>query len=605
MERSSQSELLELSDYFAAVRRRWVLVALTGFLGFAAAAAYTVVAAKTYTATAAVFVTGNTGSATQIVNGRTTGVVDLDTEAQIVQSASVAHAARHILHSPFSATALSKRVNVTVPPNSQVLQISCDARTAANAARCANAFASAYLQSRASSASAQIQTQLTGLRQQVSSLQQRITSLNARIGSLPRGSAPRVIASTNLSLARSQLDAVSNRIADLTAQAVTVSSGRIITDAVPPSGPSSPQRRLYLPGGLSAGLLLGLVIAFWRDRSDKRVRSVREVEALLDLPVLLHLPPDQRRSRLAIAEPRTRTGQAFAELAHSLASTLGQGNHVVLVAGGSPGYAGSVVAANVAAALARTGSEVALVCADLRGSVAPRLFGLANGTGLAEVILDRATVTEVERPAAGFARLRVITPGVDGEQAADHLDTEIAERLVSRLHAVARHVIFEVAPGAYSADVFAFAERADAAVVAVELARTLRPEVEETVRRLDKMGAAVLGAVLLPSMAKATLPGAARAYAEAPPRAGADKRRPHDDTAGAHSNSKVEDQLVYPSHPQERAARARRTYEERYTGTRAPLPGSGDAADAALSRPLRPLPEADSPDGTAGSLARD
>ncbi len=72
MEQSSQPEPLELSDYLAAIRRRWATIALAGFLGLAAAIAYTVLAPKTYTATAAVFVTGSTGGATQIINGRTT-----------------------------------------------------------------------------------------------------------------------------------------------------------------------------------------------------------------------------------------------------------------------------------------------------------------------------------------------------------------------------------------------------------------------------------------------------------------------------------------------------------------------------------------------------
>jgi len=604
MEQSSQPEPLELSDYLAAIRRRWATIALAGFLGLAAAIAYTVLAPKTYTATAAVFVTGSTGGATQIINGRTTGVVDLDTEAQIVQSAAVAQIARQILHSPRSVTALTNAVSVTVPANSQVLKISCSTHNAVGAARCSRGFAEAYLQNRNNTTATQIKTHLAGLQQQAKSLQQKITSLNALIRSLPRGSGPRVTASTQLSLARNQLTTLSSHIGDLTAQSVSTSGGRIITDAVPPSSPSNPRRSLYLPSGLAAGILIGLIIAFWRDRSDKRVRGPREVEALLDLPVLLHLPPDQRRARLAIYEPRTRTGQAFAELAHSLAATLGQGNHVMLVAPASEGHAGSVTAANLAVALARTGADVSLVCADLRGRVTPALFGLGACPGLAEVVLDQATVGDVEQRPAGIPHLWVITAGIDRERAVEHIERDVTERLVSRLHAVTRYVIFEVAPGAYSADVFPFAELADAAVVAVEVARTLRPDVEETVRRLDKMGAAVLGAVLLPSMAKAGLPPPPRP-AVTPPQALDSKRRQGQAPAVARQDSEPADHLVYPT---------RRTDKRRGTA------GSGDDVDmwaalretdataggAAPPRPLRPLTGNDTgaADGTSGTATR-
>ncbi len=605
MERLSQPDSYELSDYGAVIRRRWRTVVLAGIIGLAAAAVYTVLAPKTYTSTAAIFVTGSTGNDTQIINGRTTGVVDLDTEAQIVQSAGVGQLAKHILKSPLSATALTKAVSVTVPANSQVLRINCAAHTSVGAARCAHAFAQAYLQNRSNETSAQVQTQIAGLQRQLGFLQQKITKLNARIASLPRGSGPRVVATTNLSLARTQVTTVSSSIATLTAQSVNTAGGRIITDAVRPSSPTSPRNALNLPSGLVAGLVVGLVIAFRRDRADMRIRGAREVESLLDLPVLLDLPPDQRRSRLAIFEPRSRTGQAFAELAHSLAATLGQGNHVVLIAPAAAGHAGSVTAANLAAALARTGNEVALVSANLHGSVTPLLFGLGDGPGLADLILDRATVGEVERHPAGVPHLRIIGSGVDGELAADHLDREVTERLLNSLHAVTRYVIFETAPGAYSADVYAFAEFADAAVVAVEVTRTLRAEVEETVRRLDNMGAAVLGAALLPSMVKAALPTPAGPGAAAPPRARDSKRRPEAKAASARQNSEPEAQLVYPL----------RSTEERWASTAFPRDETEAAAQpqpdeeessAVQQRPFRPLSDTDSApaDRPPGSIAR-
>ena len=631
MERSSQSDALELSDYLAVVRRRWLIVAFAGLLGLAGAIAYTVVSPKTFTATATVFVTGSTAGASQVVNGRTTGVVDLDTESQIVQSASVASLAKQLLNSPLSVNALSKTVSVTVPPNSQVLQVNCTARTATRSARCAQVFAEAYLQNRSSSQSAAIGAQLSGLQRQVKALQDKITKLTTRIRRMPRGSAERVSANTELSLYNNQLTSLSSHLANLDAQSVNTTGGRIITAASAPSSPTSPKRTLYLPSGLAAGLLIGLLIAFWRDRSDKRIRGGRELEVLLDLPVLVELPAAKKRIRLALAEPRTRTGQAFAELAHSMSATLGQGNHVVLVATPADGRAGSITAVNLASALARTGSEVALVCSDLRRSVTSRILGLSDSPGLSDVILDHATVGDVERRPPQVPRLRVITSGSDREQAADHIERQVLERLITRLHAVARYVVFEVAAAAYTADVYALAELADAAIVAVDVLRTSRDDVQETVRRLDRMGAPVLGAVLIPPIDKAALPPVAVAPAEERLTAFSGKPiggkpfagkpiggKPIGDRRGAQveplevgTSATLEDHLVYPPRADEPSARTSFFNDEPDAAAAARSRGeaSGEAsgdADTARSRPLLSLhdEEGASADGAPGSSAK-
>ncbi len=503
MEPSSHPGSRKLSGHATALRRQWWIVALAAFGGLAAATAYTAGVPATYTSSATVNVHALSTDSSQPVGGRATGAVDLQTEVQVIQSATVASLAKQISRSPRSVPALVSRISVTVPANSQVLQISCAEHTAEAATRCAHAFAAAYLQNRSATANGLIQTQLSALQRESAALQQTITALTLKIKSLSRGSSERITLTTELGADNTQLNLLSSQIAGLVGQSANTSGGRIITDAAPPQRPAGPGPWLYLPCGLAAGLVIGLVLALWRGRSDKRVRGASDVETAAHLPVLLDLSRGKARPRLTLAEPRSRTGQAFAELAHTLVATLGRGNHVVLVAGASPGHGGSMASANLAAALARTGSEAILVCADLRGSITPALFGLTPGPGLAQIVIDRATVGEVERQPAEVPQLRVITPGVDGHLANYHLQRNVTERLVNLLRARARYVILEAPPTGDGADAYALAPFVDAAIMAVEVPRSLRDEVRAGVRQLDRMGAAVLGAVLLPSLGRA------------------------------------------------------------------------------------------------------
>jgi capsular polysaccharide biosynthesis protein len=57
-----------------------------------------------------------------------------------------------------------------------------------------------------------------------------------------------------------------------------------------PDSPSFPNRLLFALGGLAAGLGLGLAIALWLEFRDKAIRDERDVEASLQMPVLVAVP---------------------------------------------------------------------------------------------------------------------------------------------------------------------------------------------------------------------------------------------------------------------------------------------------------------------------
>lgn len=490
-----------MADYTGALRRRWWVVLVFTVIGVVGAYAYTVVAPKSYTATTAVYVSPTGADAgNQVAGARNTGAVDLDTEAQIVTSSAVATIAGKTLHSSLTPYALSQQVSVTVPPNSEVLDIACRASTPAGAVACAQAFATAYLQNRSATSSAAVNQQLNSLRGQVTKLQRSIAGLNTKISGLPSNSPQRISAQAQLSGDQSQLRSLTTSVANLQKAGAQSSGGRIITVASPPGKPSSPKKSIVIPSGLVAGLLLGLIAAFVWDRRDKHIHRAADVERLFDLPVLMSLPRGTFSQQVSLVSPRSRAGQAFTELAHALTAALGEGHHVVLVASPSPGPAGSATAANLAATLARAYSDVVLVCADVDSSVAPEMFGLGNGPGLAEVLEGSATVRDVARGPAGLDGLWVITPGAGASSPSYYVQRDTARALTSQLRMDAEFVIIEARGTQDAADTFAFGEFADAALIAVEVPRTDRDEVTQCVQRLRRLRTPVAGAAVLPTL---------------------------------------------------------------------------------------------------------
>jgi capsular polysaccharide biosynthesis protein/Mrp family chromosome partitioning ATPase len=483
-------------DYTSVLRRRWLIVVAGLCVGVIGTFAYLTITPALYLATSAVFV-APTGAdhSNQVANART-GVIDLDTEAQIVTSGVVGQAAAHLMHSTQPVSSLVQDIGITVPPNAYVLDISCTARSGATAAACANSFAKAYVQYRSSSATTSLEGQIKALQDTVSELQKSVVTLKSSINVLPANSSTRLTDQAEVSSYNNLLGPLNRQITMLHREAADVSGSHVLTYAAPSTHPDTPRKSLVLLSGLAGGLVLGLMGAFIWDGRDKRLRNAKDVERLLDLRVLLDRP-NAFRGQASLMPVRSATGRAFTELAHAVASALGEGNHVLLVVGASPGPAGSATAANLAAALARTQSEAVLVCTDRDSTVSPGILGLGEERGVGVVMAGSASVREVARDAPAAPGLWVITPGADAALADPVLPHDRVQDLVSQLRRDARYVVIEAQAAQDGADTFAFAEFADAALVTVEASRTSSTAAGDCIQRLQQVRTPVIGAAVV------------------------------------------------------------------------------------------------------------
>jgi len=510
MNMQAAPDYFELADYTSVLRRRMKSIVTFAILGVVLSGAYVVLAHKTYTATVLVQVNALPNNA-NAVGGRTGGPVNMDNEAQSVHSAAVAAIVKSHLHSPLSLTAISNNINVAVPPNSTFLRISCSAQSAAGAQKCANVAGGAYLYNRRVSIMKFLGSGIRAQQKQAGKLRRTIETLKATLfttrhkkGNLPgsptiEGYALRLTASLSaLAHVNADINSALPLYASMAAPDNTV-VGAIASPATLPVAPSSPRKLLYVPSGLILGLVVGVGLAFLNDRSDKRVHSVRDVERFGRQPTLLSLSDKRWRQPSTVESPRTAPGRAYAELAQVVSTALGDGGRVLAVAATSAGTSASVVAANLAAALARTTDETVLVCGDLQGTRAPKLLGANRGRGLSEVLTGAANVKEVLAAVKDVPRLRVIAPGLDAARAAVVMQQATVRQAVGDLLAVVRYVIIEVQSVGDNSDTFSLAHFADAAIIAVELGRSRPDDIADCANRLDRLGARVLGTAIVPA----------------------------------------------------------------------------------------------------------
>ena len=107
-----------------------------------------------------------------------------------------------------------------------------------------------------------------------------------------------------------------------------------------------------------------------------------------------------------VLQPYGPGGRIFNRLRNEVLASLSPGDQIIVVTGASRGSASTLVAANLAAALARTGSDVVLIGAHLPDSVvdaAPlaRMLGVAAMPGLSDLLAGRVGLAEaMQRSAA-------------------------------------------------------------------------------------------------------------------------------------------------------------------------------------------------------------
>jgi Mrp family chromosome partitioning ATPase/ElaB/YqjD/DUF883 family membrane-anchored ribosome-binding protein len=491
----------DLSHYLGVFRRHWWVVLSAAGLGLGLGALVTQALPKVYVSSTSVLVQAVSGDA-NASGGRTKGLINLDTEAQLVGSGAVAVKAATLLRSPINPIELAHDVSVEVPANTTVLVIRFQSDTPKGAQAGSHAFAEAYLRNREETARAELDDRIKTLNAKVKQLTTNLTSINNRLAKAPDGSFERGNLESLRNNSQNQLNSITGRLNELTT--ATVGAGSIISDAREPDAPISPNAMLNIATGAMGGLLVGLLLAFARERFDRRLRSAADVRDRGRIPVLAALDERTTPHFDDVLQPYGPGGRVFNRLRNEVLASLDSGDQIIVVTGASRGSATTLVAANLAAALARTGSDVVLIGAHLPDSVvdaAPlaRMLGIAPMPGLSDLLAGRIGLHKAMQRTPRIPSLRVITTG----GAATAAGLMQSQRLRDTLDALRRqtgYVVIEAPSTSSSADAQSLASLADAAILAVELRRAKRPALLDAAEQLSRVGTPLLGAVVLPRL---------------------------------------------------------------------------------------------------------
>jgi capsular exopolysaccharide synthesis family protein len=464
-------------------QRKWWVAAIT-VLGVATSLAFSLTAHKQYSATAQLLVqspfdaTGLSGAQQPVTQ------TDVQTELQLVTSASVQQAVRNRLKS-------TPAVSVAEVGQTNVMAITAVSRTPSRASQIANVYATAFVQYQQAAASHSLMTAEAQLGSEISSIEQQVKSSGSNTTSVAATALLNQEAVLKEQLAQMQVSG-----------SVDTGDVMLVTPALTPASPSSPKPVEDALLGLVAGLVLGLGTAFLRDSLDDTLSSKEATERAGGAPVLAMTPlvSSWRRQNplvVTVAEPDSPGAEAYRSLRTSLQFARQEQQLRSLVVT-SPGAAEGKTAtlANLGVVFAQAGERVVLVSCDLRRPRIGAFFGLDEQAGLTSVLLDQRTLEETVLPVPGFDRLSLLPAGPVPPNPAELLDSARARDIFTRLRDQYDLVLIDSPPVLPVTDAAILSRYADATLMLAAAGQTRRSDLHRAVEKLDQVGATILGTVL-------------------------------------------------------------------------------------------------------------
>jgi tyrosine-protein kinase len=503
----------DIRDLLGVLRRRKWSIILVAALTVGAVLAFSYRQTPVYDATSQVLV--KPASLDESLQGiSVASLVSMDTERTLAESSAVAHLAAERLGT-LDAQEVQDAVSVTVPTNTQFLNITYSDPNPETAQAGAQAVANGYLRFREEEALQDAAAAAQGYQQRIDELETElhaaqqdlagavneadIGSGNTSVTQTPSEDA--IVAQAEVNRLQGEIDLLGAQLSQIRAQ--SIDAGTIVANATLPTSPASPNHIRNGLLALVAGVALGVGLAFLRERLDDRLSGREDFEGQAGAPVLSVVPKLagwKRRDRAqlaALSMPKSPPAEAYRTIRTNLQFTArNTGFKILAVTSPSLGEGKTTTVANLAVTIAQSGKRVIAVSCDLRKPRLHRFFDLDNDVGVTTVLAGEATMASAAQRVERVETLRVLASGPIPSNPAELLGSHEMDGLFSSLREQAEFVLLDTAPALAVSDALIVAPIADGVLLIADADTTTRAAVAHVREQLEQVGANIVGGVL-------------------------------------------------------------------------------------------------------------
>ena len=276
----------------------------------------------------------------------------------------------------------------------------------------------------------------------------------------------------------------------------------LIREAVRPTSPSRPKPIYWIPSGLLIGLAVGLALAFVLELLDTSIKAPSDVVRRVGLPVLGAVPhagdldEDVEPLHRAFAnQPRSLFSEAIRQIRAALIYGGPENERrSLLLTSAMPQDGRTVVALNLAAAIASFGRKVLVVDVNLRQPKIHQLFPDVPLPGLSGALTEPYPWESLALAVGG--NLSVMAAGPVPAKPTELLGSEKMRRLIEEMTAKYDHVLFDGAPCLLVSDAGVLGRMVDGVLLVVRAGTSTPGMVNRARDVLASVGARVLGVIL-------------------------------------------------------------------------------------------------------------
>lgn len=408
---------------------------------------------------------------------------DLQNELRILQSEPVRAVVREQLGS-------APKISARPDGPTDIILVTARSTNPKQAADVANAYARAYIEYRRKqavddvlAASQQIQTKINDLQRQIDG-----ASAGAQRDSLVQAQ----------SLFKQKLDQLQ------VDGALKQGGAQLVTPATPTTSPVDPRPARSGLIALFVGLLIGLGVAFLREFLDDSVKTKDDFERVVPGTPVLGLIPVVSAWRgketpylVSLDDPNSPAAEAYRTLRTSIQFIgLDQPMRTLQITSANPQEGKTTTLVNLAVALARSGSTVAIVCCDLRRPRVHEFFGLSNEVGFTSVLLGKVGLAGAMQEVPDQTRLSLLASGPLPPNPSELLSSKRTVEVLGSLQAEYDIVLIDAPPVLPVTDALVLSGRVDATLLVAVAGATTRKEAARAAELLRQVDAPLVGAVL-------------------------------------------------------------------------------------------------------------
>lgn len=408
---------------------------------------------------------------------------------------------------PFSADELATMLSVTALPDTKIIVISVEDVDPVRAAEISNTIGKVFIAQNQARESLRYAAPIANWEVRIDKIGGEIEALETEINAAGKSETAADLAAlsrleTQLGEARIRYTEAFSNLNELrVAQAKESSTLVEVEPALPPVTPIRPRSVFNTVLAAVAGGMVTAGIIFFHERLDDTIKTPEQVlkeTNLITLGTIAVIKGDNLPSRLVVtALPTDPNTEAYRVLRTNLGYTTSNSTcGAILITSSLPGEGKSTTAANLAVVLAQSGKRVILVDADLRRPIQHLVFEVPNHQGLTTTILDSQSTIDEHLQATKVPNLAILTSGPIPPNPAEFLDSSRLVQTLVALSQKADWVLLDTPPTLNAADVSILAPLVGRCLLIVEVNRTPRAALVQTVERLQRVNVNVVGIVM-------------------------------------------------------------------------------------------------------------